>query len=257
MKTAEDLSLIEQIDKRLKYLEALLDEALEKETPESLKQWLEGKRKNRTCNNNCSDVCGECQPTAKGELGIVEPKEVGYIYRKPIFDYGQYKQGVVYKFNEDQLQEVWNWTIPQTEAEFNQQKEVWKEGDWAWLSLSKYVIGRLTKVYGENANAIRINGAGNEIIGLNTSEFVRPTKEELENAKRSTTIVNEVEQKRWKPKYYEKYFVVDLAVENFVNWYSWCDDETDKLFYNTYNCFKTEQEAQEKANKIKELLSKK
>jgi hypothetical protein len=40
----EDLNLTAQMDERLKKLETLLDEALAKETPESLTEWLLSKR---------------------------------------------------------------------------------------------------------------------------------------------------------------------------------------------------------------------
>ena len=71
------------------------------------------------------------------------------------------------------------------------------------------------------------------------------------------TIVNEVEQERWKPHKNEIYWCVDLSAENGILDYVNTNDEIDKLFYTTHNCFKTEKEAQKKANQIKELLSKK
>jgi len=70
-------------------------------------------------------------------------------------------------------------------------------------------------------------------------------------------VVNEAEQERWKPRKNEIYWCVDLSAENGIMDYVNENDEIDKLFYTTHNYFKTEQEAQEKANQIKELLSKK
>jgi hypothetical protein len=68
-------------------------------------------------------------------------------------------------------------------------------------------------------------------------------------------VVNEVEQERWKPKYDEIYWYVpsDLIVGSICN----KNDSIDKSIIKSGNCFKTEQEAQQKANQIKELLSKK
>lgn len=73
------------------------------------------------------------------------------------------------------------------------------------------------------------------------------------------TIVNEVEQERWKPEIGEKYFYIECNnyfepfVENFIH----SKYSANQARVKSGNCFKTEQEAQEKANKIKELLSKK
>jgi len=70
------------------------------------------------------------------------------------------------------------------------------------------------------------------------------------------TIVNKVEQKRWKPRKNQMYWSVDLSQENGIYSYVNINDEIDKLFYTTHNCFKTEQEAQEKFNQIRNILNK-
>jgi hypothetical protein len=215
--SAEDLSLIEQMDVRLKYLEALLDEALEKETPESLKQWLASKRKNRTCNNNCSDVCGECQPAAKDEIGIVEPKEVvqdeeNWQYAKCVSSQWVFEEGVIYPItpftknnptpmvtsldgnSRCSLTNYRMYFYPATEAEFNQQNEVVNEVEqerWQPSYGVKYWY-----------------------IGSNDGQF-------------------------------------------FVAYFHWGNDDVDFVNHDTGNCFKSKEEAQEADNFIKQYLSKK
>lgn len=61
-------------------------------------------------------------------------------------------------------------------------------------------------------------------------------------------ILNE-ENERWKPKEGEKFFFIDAWTRACYKNYK----ETDRCcyeYYSTYNCFKTEKEAEEEAEKI-------
>ena len=75
---------------------------------------------------------------------------------------------------------------------------------------------------------------------------INKTKEHLANMKK---MLEECEYERWKPKDGEEYFYVDDVgcIQNalFVSfdWYH-------KGLYQTYDCFKTEEEAKQEAEKI-------
>ena len=70
--TSEDLKRIETIEAFLQEFARKYnyDAPVDNFTPYQPIDTTEGEQgqgKNRTCNNNCSDVCGECQPAAKDE----------------------------------------------------------------------------------------------------------------------------------------------------------------------------------------------
>ena len=62
------------------------------------------------------------------------------------------------------------------------------------------------------------------------------------------------EKYRWKPTQGEKYHIVDLGYNNSVGSHIWDNDSVDNAHYTAYNCFQTEEQAKEAAEKVKELL---
>lgn len=62
-------------------------------------------------------------------------------------------------------------------------------------------------------------------------------------------------KERWKPSFGCKYWYVGIYdFQFFVADFHWGNDDVDFINHDTGNCFKTEQEAQSAANKIKALL---
>ena len=57
---------------------------------------------------------------------------------------------------------------------------------------------------------------------------------------------------RWKPKYGDTFWYVSELVE--VAGTTWEDDGIDPVFYESGNCFRTEEEAEDAAEKVKALL---
>jgi hypothetical protein len=65
----------------------------------------------------------------------------------------------------------------------------------------------------------------------------------------------QIEKLRWKPKYHETYYFLDLfPLDPSIRTHQWVDDHIDNGYYKTNNCFKTEEEAKEKLEQIKKLL---
>lgn len=63
------------------------------------------------------------------------------------------------------------------------------------------------------------------------------------------------EKYRWKPEYNEEYYFIDLfPLDPNIRTHRWVNDNVDKGYYKTNNCFKTEEEAEAKLEKIKKLL---
>ena len=62
------------------------------------------------------------------------------------------------------------------------------------------------------------------------------------------------ENYRWQPKIGERYFYVDLELQNSVGTHSYVADSVDQSNYRHYNCFQTKEQAQKAAEKVKELL---
>lgn len=75
---------------------------------------------------------------------------------------------------------------------------------------------------------------------------ISKTKEHLANMEK---MLEECENKRWKPKEGEKFFFIDAwsraCYENYKETNRCCYE-----YHNTYNCFKTEKEAHAEAEKI-------
>lgn len=77
-------------------------------------------------------------------------------------------------------------------------------------------------------------------------EEINKTEEYLINMEK---ILEECESERWKPKDGEKFFFIDA-------WNRVCDKNYKEIstccreYYNTYNCFKTKEEAEAEAEKV-------
>lgn len=75
---------------------------------------------------------------------------------------------------------------------------------------------------------------------------INKTKEHLANMEK---MLKECEFERWKPKEGEKFFFIDA-------WNRVCDKNYKEInvccreYYDTFNCFKTEEEAKQEAEKI-------
>lgn len=59
---------------------------------------------------------------------------------------------------------------------------------------------------------------------------------------------------RWKPKINEKYWIVTTTLD--VNFFTWKENPTDMQMFDSGNCFKTKEEAENAAKKIQKLLKK-
>ena len=63
--------------------------------------------------------------------------------------------------------------------------------------------------------------------------------------------------KQWKPKKGETYWYYPNPIYfGVINSYVWNDDLTDLLFWKVGNCFKTEEEAEDKGKEIMEQIQK-
>lgn len=74
---------------------------------------------------------------------------------------------------------------------------------------------------------------------------INKTKEHLANMEK---MLEECEYGRWKPKINEDYWFVSAIL--YPTWTLMIKNNADEDRYNTYNCFKTEQEAKVEAEKI-------
>jgi hypothetical protein len=63
------------------------------------------------------------------------------------------------------------------------------------------------------------------------------------------------EEYRWKPKDGDIYYHVDLELGDGVGRHTYMNDSIDQCNYKHYNCFRTKKQAQEAAEKVKELLN--
>lgn len=59
---------------------------------------------------------------------------------------------------------------------------------------------------------------------------------------------------RWKPKWGEKYWYVDSTIDHDSDLWEWEDFGFDSHRYESGNCFRTEEEAETAAEKVKALL---
>lgn len=57
---------------------------------------------------------------------------------------------------------------------------------------------------------------------------------------------------RWKPEFDEMYW--NILADGEVILFCWRDDEIDRTYFNFGNCFRTEEEAEAAAEKVKDLL---
>ena len=63
------------------------------------------------------------------------------------------------------------------------------------------------------------------------------------------------EKYRWKPSHREYYYYIDLfPIDTPIKKHCYVDDNIDREYYKTNNCFKTKEEAEAKLEKIKRLL---
>lgn len=97
----------------------------------------------------------------------------------------------------------------------------------------------------------------------NSSPIRNATPEEIQElndqlaaeGKRWNPETMQIEKLRWKPKYDETYYTIHLfPLDSPVKRHRWIDDNIDKGFYQTNNCFKTKEEAEAKFEQIKKLL---
>jgi G3E family GTPase len=94
---------------------------------------------------------------------------------------------------------------------------------------------------------------------IKKAEIVKYTfsKLDLHNLLLNGTIEKVEENERWKPEGGSTYYRVGISFEGIgvrecENW----NEEQTELDFQNYNCFRTEQEAQQVADQIKELLKK-
>jgi hypothetical protein len=285
--TVEEQALISNMNKRLKTLELLLDEALEKETPESLKQWLADKR------NPPID-------TTEGEVDYVRCVKTNNIATKGTI--------IPNSFEYDKYPEHWE---AATHAEFLAQEQG-KEGDWAWNSYTKEFLGIITRLDLSDTSEITLDnqdGKSNHFATL--AMLVKPSPEEIQthlveiaqkkypvgtkfknavsnkeigitdgdyeyskenNALYTKDKPNKVSQciwcngkwaeqapieteQRWKPEKGQLYYYVNWSQKDKIGSFTWVSDETDIDFYELGNCFKTKEAAQKAAEAIKQYLS--
>lgn len=66
-------------------------------------------------------------------------------------------------------------------------------------------------------------------------------------------VIEDVKE-RFKPREDQLYYYVNYYKKDSIGSFCWQGDDTDIDLYELGNCFKTEQEANEIANKIKQLL---
>lgn len=89
-----------------------------------------------------------------------------------------------------------------------------------------------------------------------TPEEIQELNDQLaEDGKRWNPDTMQIEKLRWKPRFGEIYYFIDLfPIDTPIRTHRWIDDNIDKGYYKTNNCFKTEEEAKTKLEQIKKLL---
>ena len=63
-------------------------------------------------------------------------------------------------------------------------------------------------------------------------------------------MLEQYEYERWKPEKHETYYFVNSEGEVYETWRSSINFIPDKKRYNTYNCFKTKEQAKQESEKI-------
>lgn len=69
-----------------------------------------------------------------------------------------------------------------------------------------------------------------------------------------TEWFEEVKPERWRPTQGEKYFSVVSAGHLEAQKWAWHGDSSDRFLYGTSNCFRTREQAEEAARRVKETL---
>ena len=95
-----------------------------------------------------------------------------------------------------------------------------------------------------------------------SNNFRNATPEEIQElndqlaaeGKRWNPDTMQIEKLRWKPVEGQTYYYVGLTYTSYVSFHIWKNDVVDNSQYQSKNCFKTEEEAQVVAEKIKKLL---
>ena len=174
--TVEEQDLISDMNERLKRLEVLLDEALEKETPETFKQWLADKRNPPidTTEPNYVRIAKVWEEVASIEEGrVYKTKPSG----DPNFFMLELENG------------NWTWTYkndcqPATEAEYlaQEQGKEWKleVGKFVWNSPNKALLG-LVKEFSDHKNKVYVDLQNGTCEWWHTNILVKPTDKDVEN----------------------------------------------------------------------------
>lgn len=173
-----DKELIADMNERLKKLEILLDEALAKETPESLTQWLLSKRSIAPVDTKEEVEYVEC-------LNWSGTKYInGRIY--PVID-GFISVDVNYKGTEPAA--LWAWfkgtncfklsTISAYLSQQGEQPKEWKEGEWAWIGQDFKRLYFIEKLQNGNFHLNNQKG-GIDLVGEEYIYFTKPTPEEIQ-----------------------------------------------------------------------------
>mgnify|MGYP001358279177 CR=1 FL=1 len=79
-------------------------------------------------------------------------------------------------------------------------------------------------------------------------------REDVNNPDKKWANKREVEKVKvkWEPKIDKRYYWINKHLE--IDWYTWEGDRCDRKLLESGNCFKTKEDAEEKLEKIKEVL---
>lgn len=90
-----------------------------------------------------------------------------------------------------------------------------------------------------------------------TPEEIQELNDQLTaEGKRWNPETMQIEKLRWKPRYHESYYCIDLfPIAITVQKRMWTDSFIDSGYYQANNCFKTKEEAQSKFEQIKQVLA--
>lgn len=127
----------------------------------------------------------------------------------------------------------------------------------AW-TVGKCYKAKVTDDYPRTLDIIANDGINRNVKDWNfgNNSFTPISKEEYTDQQGAGfNQQKEVKQERWKPSEDEIFWFINNVVNPICS--RWDNSNNQQKLHKYGNCFKTEQEAQEKANQIKELLSKK
>lgn len=172
----EGKELIAKIDERLKKLEMLLDEALSKETPETLTEWIINKRKCGQADKEEYVKCidnSDCENVLiKGKVYKVNLEDETWIY---VTDEEEDNENYSKKRFKPSTKEAY---LKQFSPDNEQQAPVeWKVSEWAWSGKSKTMLSLITAF--EDKLAL-VNNQNGLIECWDIDLMVKPTKEEIE-----------------------------------------------------------------------------